>query len=52
MELEFVPPGTHRALKAERAIETWKYHFISILAGTDQRPFIIKIKINELHKVK
>ena len=35
MELEFVPPGTHRALKAERAIETWKEHFISILAGTD-----------------
>ena len=35
LELEFVPPGTHRALKAERAIETWKEHFISILAGTD-----------------
>jgi hypothetical protein len=35
LELEFVPPGTHRALKADRAIETWKEHFISTLAGTD-----------------
>ena len=35
LDLEFVPPGTHRALKAERAIETWKEHYISTLAGTD-----------------
>ena len=35
LQLEFVPPGTHRALKAERVLQTWKNHFISLLAGTD-----------------
>ena len=34
IQFEFVPPFTHRANKAERAIQTFKRHFISILAGT------------------
>jgi hypothetical protein len=33
IQYEFVPPFTHRANKAERAIQTFKRHFISILAG-------------------
>ena len=31
IQFEFVPPFTHRANKAERAIQTFKRHFISIL---------------------
>ena len=31
--MQFVPPGTHRANKAERNIRTSKNHFISILNG-------------------
>eukprot|EP01034_Spumella_vulgaris_P028005 gene28005-34797_t len=31
----YVPPGTHRANKAERAIRTWKNHFIATLCTTD-----------------
>ncbi len=30
-----VPPGNHRRNQAERAIQTFKAHFISILAGVD-----------------
>ena len=33
--MEYVPPGTHRANKAERAIQTWKAHFIACLCTTD-----------------
>jgi len=33
--LELVPPGQHRRNRAERAIRTFKNHFISILAGVD-----------------
>ena len=32
---EYVPPGTHRANRAERAIRTWKNHFISTLCTCD-----------------
>jgi hypothetical protein len=35
IKIEFVPPGMHRANKAERAIRTWKDHFIAGLATTD-----------------
>eukprot|EP01034_Spumella_vulgaris_P024130 gene24130-30440_t len=35
IRLQFVPPGTHRANRAERAIRTWKNHFIAGLATTD-----------------
>ena len=34
IKYEFVPPFTKRSNKAERAIQTFKRHFISILAGT------------------
>ncbi len=34
IQYEFVPPYTKRSDKAERAIQTFKRHFISILAGT------------------
>ena len=34
-EIQLVPPDTHRRNHAERAIQTFKSHFISILAGVD-----------------
>ena len=34
MQLELVPPGTHRRNAAEVAIRNFKAHFLSILAGT------------------
>ena len=33
--IQFVPPDTHRANKAERAIRTFVNHFIAILCGCD-----------------
>ena len=33
--LQLVPPDTHRRNQAERAIQTFKSHFIAILAGVD-----------------
>ncbi len=35
MSLELTPVAVHRTNKAERAIQTWKDHFISTLATTD-----------------
>ena len=35
IDIELVPPGQHRTNRAERAIRTWKAHFIAILAGID-----------------
>ncbi len=35
-ELQLVPPDTHRRNLAERAIQTFKSHFIAILAGVDE----------------
>ena len=32
IDYQYVPPNNHRANKAERAIGTWKEHFISILS--------------------
>jgi hypothetical protein len=37
IQFELVPPGNHRRNKAERAIQTFKAHFISILAGVDDK---------------
>jgi hypothetical protein len=37
MEYELVPPGQHRQNQVERAIQTFKLHFISILAGVDDK---------------
>ena len=37
MEHKLVPPGNHRRNQAERAIQTFKAHFISILAGVDDK---------------
>ena len=37
MKYELVPPGNHRRNQAERAIQTFKAHFISILAGVDDK---------------
>ena len=36
-KMEMVPPDTHRQNIAERAIQTFKNHFISILSGVDPR---------------
>ena len=33
--LQFVPPGNHRTLRAERCIRTWKNHFIAGLSTVD-----------------
>ncbi len=37
MDYKLVPPGQHRQNQAERAIQTFKAHFISILAGIDNK---------------
>jgi hypothetical protein len=37
MEYELLPPGNHQQNQAERAIQTFKVHFISILAGIDDQ---------------
>jgi len=37
MTYELVPPGQHRRNQAERAIQTFKAHFLSILAGVDDK---------------
>jgi hypothetical protein len=37
IQFELVPPGNHRRNKAEHAIQTFKAHFISILAGIDNK---------------
>jgi hypothetical protein len=34
---KLVPPGNHRHNKAERTIQTFKVHFILILAGVDDK---------------
>ena len=34
-DLQLVPPDTHRRNLAERAIQTFKSHFLAILAGVD-----------------
>jgi len=33
--IQYLPPGNHRASKAERAIRTWKNHFIATLCTVD-----------------
>lgn len=35
MDWQLVPPGNHRANAAERAIQTWKDHFLAGLASVD-----------------
>ena len=37
IQFELVPPGNHRCNQAERAIQTFKAHFITILAGVQDR---------------
>jgi hypothetical protein len=37
IEYKLVPPGQHRQNQAERAIQTFISHFISILAGVDDK---------------
>jgi hypothetical protein len=37
IQFELVTPGNHRHNQAERAIQTFKAHFISILAGIDNK---------------
>jgi hypothetical protein len=37
MDYKLFPPGQHRGNQAERAIQTFKAHFISILAGVDNK---------------
>ncbi len=37
MDYKLVPPGQHRRNQAERAIQTFKAHFFSILAGINDK---------------
>jgi len=37
MTYQLVPPNNHRRNIAEKAIQTWKNHFISVLSGTDEK---------------
>jgi hypothetical protein len=59
MEYKLVPPGQHRCNQAERAIQTFKAHFISILAGNNDKfplslwchlPKPTKLTLNLLHQ--
>ena len=34
MTFQLVPPDDHRCNLAEKAIQTWKYHFIGVVSGT------------------
>ena len=34
MTFQLVPPDNHRHNIADKAIQTWKYHFIGVLSGT------------------
>ena len=34
MTYEKVPPGDHRRNIAKKSIQTWKYHFVTVLSGT------------------
>jgi hypothetical protein len=36
VQYQLTPAGSHRRNRAERAIRTWKNHFISILCSTDE----------------
>ena len=36
MDYQLVPPHIHRRNLAERAIQTWKDHFIAIMSGVDK----------------
>ena len=36
IDFQLVPPGVHRRNAAERAIRTFKNHFIAILCGLDK----------------
>eukprot|EP00804_Cyclotella_cryptica_P008991 CCRYP_003100-RA/>CCRYP_003100-RA protein AED:0.31 eAED:0.29 QI:0/-1/0/1/-1/1/1/0/525 len=37
MTYQLVPPGDHRRNIAEKAIQTWKDHFIAVISGTDAK---------------
>jgi hypothetical protein len=37
IQFELVPPGNHRCNQAERTIQTFKAHFIAILAGVNDK---------------
>jgi len=37
IQFELMPPGNHRRNQVERAIQTFKAHFIAILAGVDNK---------------
>jgi hypothetical protein len=37
IDYKLIPPGQHRQSQAERVIQTFKVHFISILAGVDNK---------------
>jgi hypothetical protein len=61
IQFELMPPGNHRRNQAERAIQTFKSHFISILAGVnDKFPFSLwchllqptELTLNLLHQSK
>ena len=49
MKYQLVPPGNHRCNQAERAIQTFNAHFISILAGVnDMFPLSLWCQLLEL----
>eukprot|EP00804_Cyclotella_cryptica_P020002 CCRYP_007863-RA/>CCRYP_007863-RA protein AED:0.32 eAED:0.31 QI:0/0/0/1/0/0/3/0/485 len=37
MSYQLVPPNDHRRNIAEKAIQTWKDHFVAIISGTDNK---------------
>eukprot|EP00804_Cyclotella_cryptica_P021230 CCRYP_001521-RA/>CCRYP_001521-RA protein AED:0.41 eAED:0.29 QI:0/-1/0/1/-1/1/1/0/216 len=49
MTYQLVPPGDHRRNIAEKAIQTWKDHFIAVISGTDAK-FPSTFGANYYHK--
>eukprot|EP00804_Cyclotella_cryptica_P003838 CCRYP_020455-RA/>CCRYP_020455-RA protein AED:0.30 eAED:0.34 QI:0/0/0/1/1/1/2/0/650 len=49
MTYQLVPPDDHRSNIAEKAIQTWKDHFIAVISGTDAK-FPSTFGANYYHK--
>jgi hypothetical protein len=49
VKFQFVPPHVHRRNAAERAIRTFKNHFIAGLCSTDNGTKLLLILFGELH---
>ena len=51
MKYQLVPPNDHRRNIAEKAIQTFKDHFVSILCGTDKTYYCTYSRTHHQHRV-